>query len=210
MLIVFYFGIFGFLHSYLASNKIKNNLALKAGNKTAFYRAFYNIFSILSFVALIEVCPKPDQLIYELRYPYDLIVFALQVICLAGALWSFYSMDLKELSGISQIVKYYKGTFNPEQIDEEQKLIIAGPHRISRHPAYLFIILFLALRPYMDLFYLVFFICTVVYFYIGAYYEEKKIIEKFGDLYIEYKKKVSKIFPLKFLYYKGNNEIGSS
>jgi len=197
-LIILLFGIFGFLHSFLATDSFKKNLANSIGAKTAFYRLFYNIFALVSFIALISICPKPDQLIYELKYPYDLFVFGIQAVWLFGALWSFGSMNLMELSGISQVQRYYRGTFNPEQIDEEQKLIIKGVHRISRHPAYLFIILFLAFRPYMDVFYLVFFICTIAYFYIGSYFEEKKLIAKFGDEYLDYKKKVSKIFPFKF------------
>jgi protein-S-isoprenylcysteine O-methyltransferase Ste14 len=55
----------------------------------------------------------------------------------------------------------------------------------------------------MDLFYLTFFACIVVYFYIGSYYEEKKLTEHFGEIYPEYKKSVPRIFPFKlFTPYK--------
>lgn len=203
VLIVFLFGLFGFVHTYLASNKIKKSIAERTGVKIAFYRFFYNVISVITFLALLEVCPKPDQLIYELHYPYDMIIFILQAISLAGVVWSFYCMDFKELMGISQVKRYYAGVYVPEHLDADQKLEIKGAYRISRHPLYFFMILFFGLRPYMDLFYLVSFVCCTVYCFIGAYYEEKKLVERFGDEYSEYKKRVSRIFPLKIYIKRG-------
>jgi len=47
----------------------------------------------------------------------------------------------------------------------------------------------------MDLFYLTFFLLIVAYFYIGAYYEEKKLVRIFGEVYSRYQKSVPQIFP---------------
>jgi methanethiol S-methyltransferase len=66
-----------------------------------------------------------------------------------------------------------------------------------RHPIYFFSIAFLLFRPVMDLFYLTFFICVVIYFYVGAYFEEKKLVNYFGDVYVNYKKLVPGIIPYK-------------
>jgi protein-S-isoprenylcysteine O-methyltransferase Ste14 len=76
-------------------------------------------------------------------------------------------------------------------------LKIEGPYKYMRHPVYFFSILFLIFRPYMDLTYLTLVICLIAYFYIGSYYEEKKLIEVFGDEYKVYQKNVPRIFPLK-------------
>ena len=51
----------------------------------------------------------------------------------------------------------------------------------------------------MDLFYAVFFMCIVIYFYIGSYYEEEKLGKYFGTVYNDYRKSVPKIFPFKIL-----------
>jgi methanethiol S-methyltransferase len=202
-LIVLLFGLFGFSHSFLASNKIKKNIAEKTGIKIAFYRIFYNIISLVSFIAVIELSPKPDQIIYELRYPYDLIAFGFQALSLFGIVWSFANMDWGELTGMAQIARYSKDNYNAEEMDARQKLIIKGPYKICRHPLYLFFILFLAFRPYMNLFYLVMFICCTAYFFIGAHFEEKKLIENLGDEYIEYTKRTGKIFPGMFKLKRG-------
>jgi methanethiol S-methyltransferase len=50
----------------------------------------------------------------------------------------------------------------------------------------------------MDLFYLTIFILITLYFYIGSFYEEKKLREMFGEEYSAYQEKVPRIFPLKF------------
>jgi len=61
-------------------------------------------------------------------------------------------------------------------------------------------------RPTMDLFYVVFFLCLVIYFYIGSYFEEEKLAKHFGEIYTDYKKSVPKIFPVNFLEpYKSKN-----
>jgi protein-S-isoprenylcysteine O-methyltransferase Ste14 len=38
-------------------------------------------------------------------------------------------------------------------------------------------------------------ICIIVYFYVGSFYEERKLVDKFGDEYLLYQKKVPRIFP---------------
>jgi protein-S-isoprenylcysteine O-methyltransferase Ste14 len=197
-LIVLLFGLFGFLHTFLASNKIKKNIAEKAGNKMAFYPLFYNAVSMITLIAVIELSPKPDQTIYELRYPFDIIAFVLQALSMFGIVWALAYLDWGELSGAAQADRYFKGTYKIEEMDANQRMIVKGPYKISRHPLYFFFILFLAFRPYMDLFFLVIFICCTAYCFIGAHYEERKLIEKFGDEYIEYTKRTGKIFPVKF------------
>jgi protein-S-isoprenylcysteine O-methyltransferase Ste14 len=48
------------------------------------------------------------------------------------------------------------------------------------------------------LFYLTMFIAFTAYFYIGSYYEEKKMVRLFGDDYRNYQLNVPRIFPIKF------------
>jgi len=93
------------------------------------------------------------------------------------------------------------------ELDEELTLRIEGPYRYSRHPVYFFSIMFLLFRPAMDLFYLTVFLCIVIYFYIGSFYEEKKLIKNFGKIYSRYKESVPRIFPVKFFHPYSPSEI---
>lgn len=197
LFIVFLFSLFAFSHTWLASKKLKERLTEKIGDKIAFYRMFYNVSSILFFLAFLAVAPKPDAILYDLQFPYDIITFALQVLSLIGLVWTFRQFDTKEFLGISQIIRYFEGNYKIETLDEKQELKFDGAFKYSRHPVYMFSILFLGLRPQMSVFYLTLFLCCVVYFYAGSIYEEKKLVEVFGDEYKEYQKRTPRIFPFR-------------
>lgn len=197
LLIVFLFVLFALPHTWLASLKFKRALARQIGSKIAFYRLFYNLTSFLSFAVFYAIAPKPDVIIYDLQYPYDIITFALQVLSLVGFFRAGHQMNLKEFIGVSQVSNYLKGKYDINDLDEKPTFKIEGAYKFVRHPIYLFSIMFLGLRPQMDLFYLVMFFCIVVYFYVGSLYEEKKLVELFGDDYREYQKNVPRIFPVK-------------
>lgn len=197
LLIIFLFALFAISHSFLASRKLKKTLAKKIGKKVAFYRLFYNISAIIFFAAVYTLAPEPDLIIYDLQYPFDIITFALQILSLVGLVWAVSQIDLKEFLGISQINRYLRGEYNAEDLDQKQTFNITGASKFTRHPIYLFCILFLGLRPTMSLFYMIMFICCVIYFYVGSFYEERKLVEIFGNDYKSYQKKVPRIFPIK-------------
>ena len=196
-IIILLFALFAFSHSLLASNKIKKVIIEKLGVKIAFYRLFYNFSSLLFFIVFYATAPKPKVIIYDLQFPFDIITFALQVLSLIGLVWATGPIELKEFLGTAQVERYLRGEYKVEDLDEKQTLKIEGAFKFVRHPVYLFSILFLGFRPTMSLFYFVMFICIVVYFYAGSIYEERKLVEKFGDKYREYQKRVPRIFPLK-------------
>ncbi len=199
-IIIFLFVLFAVSHSILANPKIKNKIAIRVGNNFAFYRAFYNLTALMSLVFIYEISPAPDLTIYDLKFPYDIIIYFLQVLSVVGIFWSFKVIDGSEFFGISQIKRYLNGTYSTKESDDNSELVIKGAFKYSRHPLYFFIILFLGLRPTMDLFYLTFYLCFVSYFVIGSYFEEKNLIAKFGNEYLEYQSRVPRLIPYKIFF----------
>lgn len=195
IIMVFLFLLFAVLHTWLATLKIKRNFAVKLKEKIAFYRLFYNFSSLLLFAFFYFVSPKPDVIVYDLHYPFDIITFALQFLSFIGLIWAARQTDLKEFAGLSQVNRYLKSNYNISDLDEKQIFRKNGAFKLVRHPIYLFAILFLGFRPTMDLFYFVMFICITLYFYVGSVYEEKKLIEIFGDEYKKYQQTVPRIIP---------------
>lgn len=198
VIIVLLFFLFASSHSLLAAFDVKKRLTEKIGPKIAFYRLFYNITSILIFVAVYYIAPKPNLIIYDLQFPYDLIIFGIQVLGIVGFFWAGSYINMKEFVGISQIKRYYEGTYKLDDLDEYHELIVKGPFKLSRHPIYFFSIIVLGFRPSMDLFYLIFFISMAVYFYVGSVYEERSLEKRYGDVYTEYKKNVPRLIPNPF------------
>jgi protein-S-isoprenylcysteine O-methyltransferase Ste14 len=194
LIIVLLFLVYSVVHSYLASFEVKASIKKNFGSLMAFYRLAYNIFAIISLYIIYEVSPKPHLIIYDLPKPFDIIILVPQSLALIGIFWAFKYICAKEFLGLNQVKRYFNKNYNSE-FDEELTLTFSGPYKYTRHPVYLFSILFLAFRPAMDLFYLTFFLLAVVYFYIGSVYEEKKMTVHFGNDYIKYQKAVRRIFP---------------
>lgn len=188
---------FGFSHSFLASVKVKNCVKDNYPRLLPFYRFIYNIISFIILFLFFIYLPQPDITIYDLIKPYDFIILVFQILSFLGLIWTFRYFSYKEFLGISQIARWHQKSYNLNDLDEQMTLKIKGPYKYMRHPVYFFSILFLVFRPYMDLTYLVLVIGAVVYFYVGSYYEEKKLIKIFGEKYRDYQKSVPRILPLK-------------
>lgn len=196
-LIFFCFGLFALSHTLLASNTSKSFVAGKYPAFIPFYRLGFNIVALFLFFLYFVVAPKPDVIIYDLMPPYDLITLIPQFISLAGLIFTVRQFDLKEFTGYGQINRWRNHSYDNTELDGHKTLYINGPYRYCRHPLYLFTIIFLASRPYMTLFYLITLIASTAYFYIGSFYEEKKLLETFGSQYSDYRKKVGRILPFK-------------
>lgn len=85
----------------------------------------------------------------------------------------------------------------PSGIHAEHKLIQTGPYRIIRHPLYVSYILILAglslvLRSYWLLIPAV---CIIVGIYPTAKAEEEMLVERFGEEYTGYQRRVGMFFP---------------
>ncbi len=194
LIIFLLFAAYAGVHSVLASNRVKESFKKNFGNLIAFYRLGYNLLTIVSLYFIYELSPKPHVIIYDLPKPFDMLILIPQFIALIGLFWAFKYICVKEFLGINQATRYFQKKYSSE-LDEEMTLVIGGPYKYSRHPIYFFSIMFLLFRPTMDLFYLTFFLLIVVYFYIGSYYEEEKLVRSFGEIYTRYQKSVPKIFP---------------
>ena len=200
--LIFLYAAFAVLHTVLAGLDIKRRIAKKYPGIMPWYRLLYNIFAIISFYYVYELSPRIDIKLYDLQYPYDFIILFFQLQMLLGILWTLRYFNAKEFFGIDQILRKLKGSYNALSLDENSELIIKGPYLWCRHPLYLFFILFLALRPYMFLDYLISLICITLYFYIGSIYEEKRMIDKFGDHYREYIKHIPRLIPYHIFFKK--------
>lgn len=194
-IILLLFTLFGMLHSLLASNKIKLAVSEIAGDFIAFYRLAYVVISVASLYLIYEIAPGPDVNIYDLKNPFDFIILIPQLIALLGIIWSLKYFCVKEFLGINQVLRWYYGEYDKKELDEHMTFIAGGPYKFVRHPLYFFSIIFIAARPAMNLSDLTFIAGIIAYFYVGSFYEEKKLIEKFGNRYKEYQQTVPRLIP---------------
>jgi protein-S-isoprenylcysteine O-methyltransferase Ste14 len=195
--LVILFALYGLIHSILASEKVKIIFRKFFGKFIAFYRLGYNVFAVIGLYFIWDLAPQPSLQIYQLKPPFDYLVLIPQLLSLAGMIWCFKYISFKEFVGLNQFNRYLKNEIADNDLDENYTLRIEGPYKFSRHPVYFFSIIFLMFRVEMNLSYLTMFISFTAYFYIGSYFEEKKLVRLFGDVYKDYQKKVPRIFPYK-------------
>ncbi|KAB2908106.1 MAG: isoprenylcysteine carboxylmethyltransferase family protein [Ignavibacteriales bacterium] len=190
------FAGFAVLHTFTASTGVKRWVALRFPKVMPWYRLIFNFLSFVTLYIVYELSPKNGTPIYDLPTPVDLIFAGVQFLAFLGMLWVFKYISGKEFIGIAQPLRARKGNYDAlKDLDEVIPLRLDGPYKFSRHPIYLFAIIFLVFRPQMQLDYLFMVIFFTAYFFIGSIYEERKLTEKFGALYTEYQKRTGRIFP---------------
>jgi methanethiol S-methyltransferase len=176
--------LFGFSHSFLADLKVKNTFYRLFGLSRTSYRVFYNISAFVFLTAILYLqIVTPSQLLYQATSFTVLLSLSL---CLFGAILMMLC-----------VIKYFKqlsGIFKESTIP---KLETGGLHRFVRHPLYfgtiVFVIGLLLYFPYIKNAVAAFIV--IVYTIVGAVFEEKKLVQTFGNDYKEYQQAVPMIFP---------------
>ncbi len=182
-LIVLAWVIFGIIHSTLASGTVKKK-AYGAGFSSLAYRRLYNIIAVILFLLILlggGLIPP------EYFMPHGK---SSQGVGLILATFGFFltKMAFKEVS-----FKEFIGW----KVEKENRLVKTGIYARIRHPLYtatiLFLIGFVIFSPsYTNLIHAT---CLLIYLIIGISYEEKRMIQNFGEEYERYKEQVPMLIP---------------
>lgn len=178
-------ALYFFLHSFLASSRVKDYLKNSFGMSLRIQRFIYSIGSTLGLLAILfyNGALGGERLLTDSQVTRFLSLF----LAAAGVLiarMAFKSYDLGSFLGLED---EKKGEF-------ESSGILAH----VRHPLYTATILIVLGFFLYDsrLASLISLICTFIYLPIGIYLEEKKLVKEFGDTYRAYRQKVPMLIPL--------------
>lgn len=169
--------VYFFLHSFLATDRVKKRFSPRA------FRMFYVLLSTGGLLALLFY----NGSIHALKFfvsegPVRYLSLAFTVFGVMTIQSSFRQFSLRGFVGVS---------------DEKKELKTDGILQYVRHPIQAGLILvvigFFFFLPNMPT--LISCLCILVYIPIGLYFEEKKLIKMYGDVYRDYRKKVPAIFP---------------
>jgi protein-S-isoprenylcysteine O-methyltransferase Ste14 len=180
---------YGGLHSWLASLQAKA-LARRSLGSVAdrVYRLAYNFVAVISLLpVLVLPAVLPDHALYTIPFPWLLITMLIQglagLVLLVGllqtGLWSFI--------GLEQLLKA------PER--QTSELVVGGLYRWMRHPLYTAGLIFIWLTPVMTWNVLALNIGLSLYLYIGALFEERKLLREFGEAYHNYQQNTPMFLP---------------
>lgn len=182
-------------HSLLISLKVTNFLGKVLGDKFRFYRLFYNIFSLITFLLLVIYVQEPRG---EFLFSWSGYLAYLRPVLLAFSAYLFIAgaknYDKAQFLGLSQILKQLTG----KGISASGKLNISGILAWTRHPWYLATLMLIwSYSPDLYMSGLIINIILSAYVIIGMLLEEKKLEAEFGEVYRNYQKSVPILIPYK-------------
>jgi len=177
------------IHSFLASNYIKNIFQIRLPSLFRYYRIFFNLVAIIGLIIMVRLTFNDNILLFKQTTFLSIISIVLIILGLVVLVIASTAFNIKEFLGIETY-----------EIKMESKLVTKGIYKFMRHPLYTGTILLLSgyflYVPTLSV--LIFLILTFVYIEIGSRLEEKKLLIEFGNDYTEYCKNVKRYFP--FIY----------
>ncbi|MFC1596712.1 methyltransferase family protein [Planctomycetota bacterium] len=191
------------IHSSMISVTATEFFKRRLGTHYRFYRLFFNLVAVATIIPIILFAQSMEGHVL-FRWEGFLIVFQLLLLGLAGFLFfaGARHYDMLQFLGFRQIMT---GALHGA-LTESGQLNTSGILGVTRHPWYLagVMLIWADYRPF-TMSTLVTNVVLTVYLVLGAVLEERKLLMEIGEEYHEYQKKVSMIFPLKWL-----RSLGSS
>jgi len=182
--------LFGLIHSLMAAFWLKDWVYRQNTSLKHYYRLMYNGVALLTFIPILTTLQAT---------PTVLLGSWTGSILLGGLL-----MGLGTLISIAAFREYNLAEFigwpvgkSSEHQDEFQQ---SGLLSYVRHPLYLGILIaligFIVAQP--DWKHFLFSLLAFIYIRIGIYFEERKLIQVFGNQYRSYRQRVPMLVPNRF------------
>jgi hypothetical protein len=172
------FSVFALHHSALARSGVKQALArvLPAGAE----RTVYVWIASLLWLAVCGFWRPLPGVMYDITGPLQWFLHGVQIVGLALTWRGAAVIDPLELAGIRQ------ASGQPGSDDFR----VVGPFRFVRHPIYLGWLLMVFGTPLMTMSRLLFAVVSSLYLFIAIPWEERSLVETFGDRYHAYQRQV--------------------
>jgi methanethiol S-methyltransferase len=180
---------YGLIHSILASLTTKARARQWIGpTSDRWFRVAYNL---IAAVTLLPILLLPilliDKEIYIIRFPWLILTLAIQILAAIVVIVALRQTGLPSFIGIRQL-------FLPEDTSPP-RLDTSGLYRYVRHPVYTAGLIFIWFLPILTWNLLALNLGLTAYTFIGAYFEERKLLLEFGDSYAEYRERTPMLIP---------------
>lgn len=183
-------GVFAVQHSVMARRGFKARWARIVPRPIE--RSTYVLFASLALIALFYFWRPLGAVLWDVT-GFGWLRNALVALSLVGwllVLIGTFLIDHFDLFGLRQVWHALRGTEAPDL-----EFATPGPYKLVRHPIYLgFIIAFWA-TPVMTVGHLVFAVATAAYILVAIQLEERDLIDRYGSLYRDYRRRVGMLLP---------------
>lgn len=173
------------LHSVMADDRVKAVLGQMLGATFRYYRAFYTFFTAANFILLLWL--------QSLMQSPDLFTPPLALRIAAGAMVGV-GVWIAGRTIFSHPLAFWLRPLKAET------LITTGWYAYVRHPMYFGMLLILIgfFCEWPSVKNLVFVSISIAYLVVGSHLEERKLIHRFGDAYVQYRRRVKMLVPFVF------------
>ena len=106
LILTTYIAMWGFVHSLQASFGFKNYIRKRWGTSVSrAYRFLYNVFSFIGFAPIVLLMRAlPDQRLYMVSAPWNILMYAGQVLALMLLFVTFLQTDALAFIGFRQMI----------------------------------------------------------------------------------------------------------
>ena len=156
-------------------------------------RSTYVLLSSLALILLFWLWQPIGGVVWSVEQPaLRMVLYGLFALGFVIVLISTFLINHFDLFGLRQVYLYLRGK-------EYSQLRFGTPllYRHVRHPLYLGWLLAFWSTPTMTIAHLVFAIATTVYIFLAIQFEEKDLLDTFGDDYRRYRENVPMIVPVR-------------
>ncbi|HEX6044725.1 MAG TPA: isoprenylcysteine carboxylmethyltransferase family protein [Pyrinomonadaceae bacterium] len=156
-------------------------------------RSTYVLLSSLALILLFWLWQPMGGVVWSVEQPaLRMVLYGLFALGFGIVLISTFLINHFDLFGLRQVYLYLRGK-------EYSQLRFGTPllYRHVRHPLYLGWLLAFWSTPTMTIAHLVFAIATTVYIFLAIQFEEKDLLDTFGDDYRRYRENVPMIVPVR-------------
>jgi len=188
---------FAVFHSLTVSEGYERRVRALLGEQAfaGWHRLLFTAYSAVAFLLLVLYLRSlPDAPLYRVEGWPRLLCHAAQAGGVLFLLWTPW--DLKEFIGLRQWERCRMR--EPAAGGINDRLFTHKAYGVVRHPLYLGISVILLFRPTQTRNSLVSTVMIVLYFYIGTFLEERRLLRKFGDAYRAYQGEVPRFLPLRW------------
>lgn len=192
--VTFAWWAFALFHSLTVSEGYERLARRLMGERAfaAYHRILFTAYSAVATAAvLLYVRSLPDAPLYRIDGIPRLLLHSAQAAGAALLLWTPW--DLREFVGIRQWMRARRG--EPPGGGGNERLFTGKAYAVVRHPLYLGCSVLLAFHPVQTRNSLLSAAMIVLYFYVGTFFEERRMLRKFGEAYREYQRRVPRFLP---------------
>jgi len=178
------------IHSILASLAVKTWVARRWPGSMPWYRLFFNIMaSVLILPPLYLMFIASGDPVWAWRGAWFYMANGIALLAVFGFFFSLRFYDGSEFIGLRQLRE------RQQRVEDQESFQLSPLHYHVRHPWYFLGLLIIWTRD-MPPGILLTAILATVYFVIGSYLEERKLMAYYGDVYRQYQRMVPALIPL--------------